>query len=199
MALSKEWADKNEIATELGLGPRRVQTLAKEHGWASKPGTKVQGQKLPPDLYRVADVRAYQERQPALLEDGTPAPVALTPAKRTADTSGLVSVLERILAAIAPTLPARDAAVAALAEPSQPDQPAKPGDAPTLTLADPRSRFVPLHQAAKLIGVSRKTLDDACDSGVLSFVMYGGGRRVRLRDIEEIDFGFAGRARGAGE
>ncbi len=172
--LNQEWADKNVIAQELGLGPRRVLVLAKELGWRAKPGTKTPGMKAALRLFSGADVRAYQARgNPAIDEHGNVVPHTAVPARRPPDTSGLVSVLERLIEALI-----KPAQMAALPAPE--------------VLAP--HRYVSLRQAAKHVGLSRAVLDRACDSGQLSYVIDGPVRRqrkmVRLRDVEEIDFGF---------
>lgn len=180
--LKNEWADKNEIAKELSLGPRRVLGLAKQYAWRSKDGTKTQGKKTPLRLFATADVRAYQARLiPPIDQSGqpVPAPVPQALARRAPDTSGLVAVAERI---------------AAIFERSIEAQRALPAPEAVVVIRIEPHRYVSLREAARHIGLSAKTLERACDAGVLSYVEDRGRRVVRLRDVEEIDFGFSGRS-----
>jgi len=182
MPLKNEWADKNEIARELHLGPRRVLGLAKEYSWRSKPGEKTPGIKQPLRLFATADVLAWSKRkEPAINQDGSPVPAPVPQAltRRAAEPSGLILTRE-----------AMETLIAALLR-----KPPEALQAPE-TRIEPH-QYVSLRFAAKHIGLSRTVLERACDSGQLSYVEDRGRRVVRLRDVEEIDFGFAGRTRGA--
>lgn len=199
MALTKEWADKYEIADELKLGPRRVLGLAIEHGWRAKPGVRQKGIKQPRRLFSTADVLAYQaSRNPAINPDGTLVPRHAVPPRLNSN-HGLLNVLlanlvERVMGVEKKQDLLLEAIVPGKARPQL--EAAKPqrdtnGIPYSIVRSDlPAFCYIPLKDAARHIGVARKVIKQACDSGKLYFTPDDRGRpRVRLRDVEEFDFG----------
>jgi hypothetical protein len=178
--LSHEWADKHQLAAYLNVGQRRILSLAKEQGWRWKPGPKQPGQKMPLRQFATADAIAWKNREEAAInQDGTPALPAPAPGPERVNrkAAGLAKLLERILQSLE-LLPKKD---------------------PILMEATgslPQYCYITEGAAARHISLPRKVIKQACDSGLLSFVPDRRGRMVRVRDVEQVDFGILRRGEG---